>query len=52
LAYPAEYATSGVMTFIVSQDGFIYQKDLGANTSALASTLREYDPDKEWVRVE
>jgi hypothetical protein len=52
LAYPAEYATSGVMTFIVSQDGFIYQKDLGANTSALASTLREYDPDKEWARVE
>src|SRR4029077_4411595 len=52
LAYPAKYSASGVMTFMVSQDGVIYQKDLGANTAALASTLHEYNPDKEWVRVE
>jgi DUF2950 family protein len=52
LAYPAEYATSGVMTFLVGQDGVVYQKDLGTNTTKLAKTLHEYNPDKEWVRVE
>jgi hypothetical protein len=52
LAYPAEYATSGVMTFIVGQDGVVYQKDLGAKTAELAKTLHEYNPDKEWVRLE
>ena len=52
LAYPAKYSVSGVMTFIVSQDGVVYQKDLGANTAALAKTLHEYNPDKEWARVE
>ena len=52
LAYPAKYSVSGVMTFIVSQDGVVYQKDLGTNTAALANTLHEYNPDKEWARVE
>ena len=52
LAYPAQYATSGVMTFMVSQDGVIYQKDLGPNTANLAKALSVYDPDKTWVRVE
>jgi len=52
LAYTAKYSVSGVMTFIVSQDGVVYQKDLGANTAALAKTLHEYNPDKEWARVE
>ena len=52
LAYPAQYATSGVMTFIVSEDGIIYQKDLSAKTAEYAQTVREYNPDKEWVRIE
>ena len=52
LAYPAKYSVSGVMTFIVSQDGIAYQKDLGPDTAALAKTLHEYNPDKEWARVE
>jgi hypothetical protein len=52
VAYPAGYATSGVMTFIVSQDGIAYQKDLGPGTGELANTLHEYNPDKEWARVE
>jgi Protein of unknown function (DUF2950) len=52
LAYPVEYAASGVMTFIVDQDGIIYQKDLGPNTANLAKTLSVYDPDKTWERVE
>jgi Protein of unknown function (DUF2950) len=52
LAYPAEYASSGVMSFIVDQDGIVYQKDLGPNTANLAKALSVYDPDKTWERVE
>ena len=40
------------MSFIVNQDGIVYQKDLGPNTVELAKTLREYNPDKTWVKVE
>jgi hypothetical protein len=40
------------MSFIVDQDGIVYQKDLGANTAELAKTIREYNPDKTWVKAE
>jgi hypothetical protein len=50
VAWPASYEDSGVMTFIVSQQGVVYQKDLGAKTSKLASALKAYDPDSSWVR--
>jgi hypothetical protein len=49
LAYPAEYRNSGVMTFIVNQDGIVYQKDLGEDTGKLAAAISEYNPDKTWV---
>jgi len=52
LAYPVEYAASGVMSFIVGQDRIVYQKDLGPKTAELAKTLREYNPDKTWARVD
>jgi hypothetical protein len=52
VAYPAEYRNSGVMTFIVSQDGLIYQKDLGEKTVELAKAMREYNPDSSWQKVE
>jgi hypothetical protein len=52
LAYPAEYGVSGVMTFIAGQDGSVYQKDFGANTTALAKALHEYNPDNQWQKVE
>jgi hypothetical protein len=52
LAYPAEYANSGMMSFIINQDGILYQKDLGPKTADVANALDEYDPDKTWVRVE
>jgi hypothetical protein len=52
LAYPADYRSSGVMTFIVNQDGIIYQKDLGPKTAELASTIKEYAPDKTWHKAE
>ena len=52
VAYPAEYRNSGVMTFIVNQDGVIYEKDLGQDTDKLAGAMSEFNPDKTWSRVE
>ncbi len=48
VAYPADYRSSGVMTFIVGEDGVVYQKDLGRNTDALARAMHQYDPDPSW----
>ncbi len=48
VAYPAEYRNSGVVTFIVNQDGVVYEKDLGADTEKIASTMTEYNPDSSW----
>ncbi len=52
LAYPAEYGNSGIMTFVINQDGTLYQKDLGRDTAKLAERLSQYDPDKTWSKVE
>ena len=52
VAYPAEYRNSGVMTFIVNQSAVVYQKDLGPQTSDLASAMQEYNPDNTWEPVE
>lgn len=52
LAYPAEYRNSGVMTFMMNQDGTIYQKDLGANTLDLARQMKAYNPDASWSPVD
>ena len=52
VAYPAEYRNSGVMTFIVNQNGVVYQKDLGEHTVDLASGMQAYDPDNSWEQVE
>lgn len=51
LAYPAQYRSSGVMTFIVNQDGVVYQKDLGENTTELAKAIKEFNPDSTWKKV-
>jgi hypothetical protein len=48
VAYPAHYGSSGIMTFIVNQDGVIYQQDLGDNTADLASKITAYNPDSSW----
>ena len=48
VAYPASYRDSGVMTFIVNQDGQVYQKDLGPNTGEIAGAMVAYDPDSTW----
>ncbi len=52
VAHPAEYGSSGVMTFVANEDGIVYQKDLGANTAELARAIDEYDPDSTWQRAE
>ena len=51
VAYPARYDNSGVMTFVVNQDGEVYQKDLGPETARLARAIERYDPDQSWQRV-
>jgi Protein of unknown function (DUF2950) len=52
LAYPAVYRTSGVMTFIINQDGNAFEKDLGPDTAKLAAAMSEYNPDKTWMPAE
>jgi len=52
VAYPAEYRSSGVMTFIVNEDGAVYQKDLGKKTDALAKAMKEYNPNSSWQKAE
>jgi hypothetical protein len=52
VAYPAEYRSSGEMTFIVNQDGVVYQKDLGHKTETLGKAVQEYNPDSSWGKAE
>jgi len=52
VAYPAEYRNSGVMTFVVNQDGVVYQNDLGPDTEKLGAAMTEYDPDSSWSNAD
>ncbi len=52
LAWPAFYDGSGIMTFIVNQDGVIHEKDLGPDTEKAVADLRSYDPDGSWTTVQ
>lgn len=52
MAYPAEYGNSGVMTFLVNQEGIIFEKDLGENTRSMAEAIKVYNPDESWKKVE
>jgi len=52
VAYPAKYASSGVMTFIVNHDGVVYQKDLGRNTAKAVQAMKLFNPDSTWKKVE
>jgi hypothetical protein len=51
VAYPADYRSSGVMTFLVGRKGVIYQKDLGDKTAETAQQMSSYAPDKTWSVV-
>ena len=52
VAYPAEYGNSGVMTFMIDQDGILLQKDLGKDTTQTATAMNEFDPDSTWTVAE
>lgn len=52
VAYPAQYGASGIMTFVVNQNGIVYQKNLGKNTAKTAATMKRYNPDSSWKKVE
>jgi Protein of unknown function (DUF2950) len=52
LAYPAQYGDSGIMTFIINQNGPVYQKDLGKTTNEVATAISEFNPDKSWKAVQ
>ena len=51
IAYPAMYENSGIMTFIVNQDGVIYEKDLGPKTAQIAGAITAFNPDQGWEKV-
>jgi len=52
VAYPEHWDQSGVMTFIVNQDGKVFQRNLGAKTSDLAQEMKGYNPDSNWTLVQ
>jgi hypothetical protein len=52
LAYPAGYGRTGVMTFLVSHEGIVYQKNIGPQTPELARALTAFDPDPSWTPVD
>jgi hypothetical protein len=52
VAYPAQYAVSGIKTFIVSHDGVVYEKDLGPKTAQVAGAMKAFNPDPTWRKVE
>lgn len=51
VAYPAEYGATGVMTFMVNQDGLVWQRDLGAKTTELAAAITQFNPDSTWTPI-
>ncbi len=51
VAYPDKWGNSGVMTFIINQQGRVYQKNLGSDTAKVAAAITEYDPDPTWKLV-
>ena len=52
VAFPASYGNTGIMTFIVNQDGVVLQSDLGENAEAIASAMTAFDPTDQWKIVE
>jgi len=52
VAFPAEYGNSGIVTFLVNQDGTVLEKDLGPDTAKIAADMNQFDPDSSWHRSE
>jgi hypothetical protein len=51
LAWPADYGSSGVQTFIVNRDGIVFQKDLGEDTAKAVESIQSFDPDSSWTAI-
>ncbi len=52
VAWPAQYGSTGITTFLLGPDDVVYQKDLGASTDKLAASMKSFDPDLSWARVD
>jgi Protein of unknown function (DUF2950) len=52
LAYPVEYGASGVMSFLVSRRGTVFERDLGSSTAEAAAAIKTFDPDPAWKRLQ
>ena len=52
VAWPAQYGSSGIMTFIVSSDGLVREKDLGTETASAAQAMTAYNPDASWTSAQ
>jgi len=52
IAWPEKYGNSGIMSFIVSHDGIVYQQDLGPDSTDIAETISTYNPDAGWIPVQ
>ena len=51
IAWPAEYGNSGITTFLINHDGVVYEKDLGKDTSKIASRTTAFNPDDTWKKA-
>jgi hypothetical protein len=51
VAWPTSYGKSGVMSFMINQDGQVYEKNLGAGTAEQAARIKTFDPDATWRKV-
>jgi hypothetical protein len=52
VAYPDKWGSSGVMTFVVNQQGRVYERNLGPETASIAGQISEYNPDSTWTLVQ
>ena len=52
VAWPAQYDVTGVMTFIVNQDGTVWERDLGRQTDSIARKMKVYNPDASWRQLQ
>ncbi len=51
VAYPEKYGDTGITTFMINQNGIVYEKNLGKDTAELAKAMTEFNPDKTWGPV-
>ena len=49
IAYPVHYGETGIMSFMISHDGIVFEKDLGKNGAAVAQAMKTFDPDDSWT---